>query len=55
MGPSSHLVHYQLHSCLMASSRVCVKGLPKHITDEKLRSFFAERGEITDAKVMRSK
>ncbi|KAK9809770.1 hypothetical protein WJX73_004494 [Symbiochloris irregularis] len=39
----------------MAASRVCVKGLPLKATDERLRQLFSERGEVTDAKVMRAK
>ena len=37
------------------TSRVCVKGLPKNYTDERLREHFAVKGEVTDAKVVRSK
>ena len=37
------------------TSRVCVKGLPKNFTDERLREHFAVKGEVTDAKVVRSK
>ena len=39
----------------MASSRICVKNIPKHATDDRLRKLFSEKGEVTDAKVMRSK
>lgn len=37
------------------TSRLCVKGLPKHINDEHLRQHFAQKGEVTDAKVVRAK
>ena len=37
------------------TSRLCVKGLPKHINDVQLRQHFAQTGEITDAKVVRAK
>lgn len=36
-------------------SRVCVKNIPRYITDEKLREHFASRGEVTDAKVIKTK
>ena len=37
------------------TSRLCVKGLPKHINDEHLLQHFAQKGEVTDAKVVRAK
>ncbi|ONI11422.1 hypothetical protein PRUPE_4G106000 [Prunus persica] len=36
-------------------SRICVKNLPKHVNESRLREFFSEKGEITDAKLMRTK
>ncbi|KAG7031177.1 MRD1, partial [Cucurbita argyrosperma subsp. argyrosperma] len=36
-------------------SRICVKNLPKHIDDHRLRTLFSEKGEITDVKLMRTK
>ena len=36
------------------SSRLCVKNIPKHLTLERLREHFAERGEVTDAKIMKT-
>ncbi|KAL3616640.1 hypothetical protein CASFOL_039034 [Castilleja foliolosa] len=36
-------------------SRVCVKNLPKYATEERLREFFSQKGEVTDAKLMRTK
>lgn len=35
-------------------SRICVKNLPKHVDDKKLRELFSEKGEVTDAKLMRT-
>ncbi|XP_031480603.1 uncharacterized protein LOC116250805 [Nymphaea colorata] len=35
-------------------SRICVKNLPKHATEDRLRDFFSEKGEVTDAKIMRT-
>ncbi|XP_078438055.1 nucleotide/nucleic acid binding protein [Wolffia australiana] len=36
-------------------SRLCVKNLPKYVGEERLREFFSQRGEVTDAKLMRTK
>ncbi|XP_052209349.1 uncharacterized protein LOC127812867 [Diospyros lotus] len=36
-------------------SRICVKNLPKYATEERLRDFFSQKGEVTDAKLMRTK
>jgi multiple RNA-binding domain-containing protein 1 len=32
-------------------TRVCVKGLPKHLTNERLRKHFEDMAEVTDARV----
>ena len=37
------------------TSRLCVKGLPKQINDQQLRQHFAQKGEVTDAKIVRAK
>ena len=37
------------------TSRLCVKGLPKHVNDQQLRQHFAQKGEVTDAKVVKAK
>ncbi|GAB2211370.1 hypothetical protein Droror1_Dr00024682 [Drosera rotundifolia] len=31
--------------------RICVKNIPKYVTEDRLREFFAQRGEVTDAKL----
>ncbi|CAA0824296.1 Unknown protein [Striga hermonthica] len=36
-------------------SRICVKNLPKYVAEDRLREFFSEKGEVTDAKLMRTK
>uniref|UniRef100_A0A2P2MME7 Multiple RNA-binding domain-containing protein 1 isoform X1 n=2 Tax=Rhizophora mucronata TaxID=61149 RepID=A0A2P2MME7_RHIMU len=36
-------------------SRVCVKNLPKYVAEDRLRDVFSQKGEITDAKLMRTK
>jgi multiple RNA-binding domain-containing protein 1 len=38
-----------------ATSRICVKNLPKYVDDRRLREHFAAKGEVTDAKVMRTR
>jgi len=35
-------------------SRLIVKGLPKHMTEARLRDEFSEAGEVTDVKVMKT-
>lgn len=37
------------------TSRICVKNLPKYVDDRRLRDQFAAKGEVTDAKVMRTR
>ncbi|KAM0071974.1 putative RNA recognition motif domain, nucleotide-binding alpha-beta plait domain superfamily [Helianthus debilis subsp. tardiflorus] len=47
-----------LHVCrLLATgpSRICVKNLPKHATEERIRDYFSQKGEVTDAKLMRTR
>lgn len=36
------------------SSRICVKNLPRYLTEERLREHFSQVGEVTDAKIMRT-
>ena len=36
------------------SSRICVKNMPKHVDEKRLREHFSQKGEVTDAKVMRT-
>ena len=37
------------------SSRLCVKNIPKYMSDAKLREHFAAKGEVTDVKVLRTR
>lgn len=37
------------------SSRIYVAGLPTYVDEKRLRDVFGERGEITDAKVVKTK
>ncbi|URE45051.1 hypothetical protein MUK42_25200 [Musa troglodytarum] len=36
-------------------SRLCIKNLPKYVSEDRLREFFSQKGEVTDAKLMRTK
>jgi multiple RNA-binding domain-containing protein 1 len=36
-------------------SRICVKNLPKHVSEDRIRDFFSQKGEVTDAKHIRTK
>lgn len=35
-------------------SRICVKNLPRYAKEDRLREFFSQKGEVTDAKLMRT-
>jgi multiple RNA-binding domain-containing protein 1 len=37
-----------------STSRICVKNLPKHVDERRLREHFSAKGEVTDAKIMRT-
>ncbi|KAL6058709.1 Multiple RNA-binding domain-containing protein 1 [Balamuthia mandrillaris] len=39
----------------MASTRICVKNLPKHVKEDRLKEHFSQKGEITDVKILRTK
>ena len=36
-----------------ATSRLIVKNLPKHLTEERLKAHFSSKGIVTDAKIMK--
>lgn len=36
------------------SSRLCVKNVPKHLKEARLREHFASQGEVTDVKIVRT-
>jgi len=36
-------------------TRLCIKNLPKHCDGARLREHFSARGEVTDAKVLRTR
>ncbi|CAG7887072.1 unnamed protein product [Brassica rapa] len=56
-GDSSHNSHgdreARRHS--QERSRICVKNLPKEVAEARLRDVFSKKGEITDAKLLRSR
>eukprot|EP01018_Ginkgo_biloba_P026341 Gb_17564 [translate_table: standard] len=35
-------------------SRICVKNLPRYVDEDRLREHFSQKGEVTDAKIMRT-
>ena len=37
------------------SSRLCVKGIPKHLTEARLKEIFSQKGNVTDVKILRTK
>ena len=37
------------------SSRLFVKNLPKHITEDRLRKHFSQKGTVTDVKILKKK
>lgn len=36
-------------------SRLCVKNLPKYVTEKRLRDHFAVKGEVTDVKILKTR
>lgn len=40
---------------LPISSRICVKNIPKHVDETRLREHFSLKGRVTDAKIMRTR
>ena len=37
------------------STRLFVKNLPKHVTEDKLKAFFSQKGQVTDVKILKKK
>lgn len=37
------------------TSRLCVKNLPKYATEKRIKDHFAEKGLITDAKLVKTR
>ena len=46
---------FQFSSHGQMSSRLFVKNLPKHITEERLKQHFSQKGEVTDVKILKKK
>ena len=38
-----------------ATSRLCIKNLPKHVNEARLKDHFSAKGEVTDVKVLRTR
>ena len=38
-----------------ASSRLCVKNIPKYVTEKRLKEHFAAKGAVTDIKILKTK
>lgn len=38
-----------------ATSRLCIKNIPKYMTEARLKEHFAVKGEVTDVKVLKTK
>ena len=52
---SGRLCRRPLGQEMDSTSRICVKGLPKRLTEERLREHFSQRGEVTDAKIIKAR
>jgi RNA recognition motif-containing protein len=39
----------------MTGTRVCVKNVPKHVTEARLKEHFAAKGEVTDVKLLKTR
>eukprot|EP00741_Cyanophora_paradoxa_P005516 tig00000893_g5348.t1 len=37
------------------ASRLCVKNIPKHLNEKRLKEHFETKGEVTDVKIIRTK
>ncbi|KAL3679101.1 hypothetical protein R1sor_022057 [Riccia sorocarpa] len=36
------------------ATRICVKNLPRHVNEQRIREHFSSQGEVTDAKIIRT-
>eukprot|EP00951_Prasinocladus_malaysianus_P023967 scaffold205466_cov34-Prasinocladus_malaysianus.AAC.3 len=39
----------------LSGSRLCVKNLPRHATEARIKDTFSSKGEVTDVKILRTK
>lgn len=37
------------------SSRICVKNVPKYVTEKRLKEHFAAKGVVTDVKILKTR
>jgi RNA recognition motif-containing protein len=37
------------------SSRLFIRNIPKHITEERLKKHFSQKGAVTDVKILKKK
>lgn len=37
------------------TSRLCVKNIPKYLTEQRLKDHFAAKGQVTDVKVLKTR
>ena len=54
-GIGHHIVVHEQNSEIGIMSRLIVRNLPKNIKDERIRSIFAAKGELTDVKLCHTK
>eukprot|EP00879_Flechtneria_rotunda_P030508 GHRR01033146.1.p1 GENE.GHRR01033146.1~~GHRR01033146.1.p1 ORF type:complete len:203 (+),score=31.85 GHRR01033146.1:562-1170(+) len=38
-----------------ATSRLCVKNIPKHLTEQRLKEHFSVNGHVTDVKILKTR
>ena len=51
----SNRIHSILFNTILMSTRLFVKNIPKHISEERLKDFFAQKGTVTDVKILSRK
>jgi len=37
------------------NTRICVKNVPKHVTESRLKEFFGQHGQVTDVRIVKTK
>jgi RNA recognition motif-containing protein len=37
------------------TSRLCIKNLPKHAVEAKIKELFSSKGEVTDVKLLKTR
>jgi hypothetical protein len=37
------------------TSRLCVKNIPKHLTEQRLKEHFGAKGQLTDVKILKTR